>query len=374
MLDVPAELSDTGKQHRPYFKTIEEARLKASELRARKHNLAIASEDFSEFLKRDALQAIDLIHAVDRNATLLQAAQLFAETHRAKAHIPFVQLFDLYLEKSRGRKPKYLRELGLTKKRLAAFHALTVCDIRTEELEAFLSKLRPGAHNAQLRYLRAIFAYGIKRKYLASDPTGPLDFIIRPRKEVEILSPESFRAMLECAFEHDLELVPYLVICGFAGVRPDDEGEACKIDWADYTWAEGKLEIRAEITKNNGRRYVQLEPNAREWLEAYRLRGGVTTGLMAPFTEKVLRGKRERNRRAAKVRHWPNSAMRHSFASYWATLHHDIDTLLFMLGHSSLDMLRKNYRRAVPMEAAKKYFSIRPPAPTGNVVAFSPAA
>ena len=59
VLDVPAEISDTGSRHRPYFKTIEEARFKASELRARQHNLRIAGDDFPELLKADAWRAIE---------------------------------------------------------------------------------------------------------------------------------------------------------------------------------------------------------------------------------------------------------------------------------------------------------------------------
>jgi integrase/recombinase XerD len=373
VLDIPAELSDTGARQRPYFKDIEEARLKASEIRARKHNLRIEVGSFPEILKHDALRAIELVHSIDPKATLFQAAQLFADAHAAKARsVTFAELFDLYLELKNDRSKVYLNELTITKRRLAQFHDRRVCDIQAPELESFLVKLRPGARNAVMRYLRAIFNVGVRRQYLSSNPILQLEFVRRPRKEVEILLPEQFRAMLECALRDDPGLVPFLVVCGFAGVRPD--GEAVKIEWSDYDWAEGRLEVRPEITKTNQRRFVELEPCAREWLNVYLERGESVAGLMAKFTsESSLRDHREANRKAAGITHWANSILRHSYASYWATLHDNIDKLLFMLGHSSLEMLRRHYRKAVPKTEAEKYFSIFPPSPAENVVSFSSA-
>jgi integrase len=373
MLDIPDYLSDTGRRQRLYFKALEEAKLKASELRARNHNVAIQADDFPESLKPDALRAIELIHSIDRDATLFQAAQLFADAHAAKARsVTFAELFDLYLKLKNDRSEVYLNELTITKRRLAQFHDRRVCDIQAPELESFLVKLRPGARNAVMRYLRAIFNVGVRRQYLSSNPILQLEFVRRPRKEVEILLPEQFRAMLECALRDDSGLVPFLVVCGFAGVRPD--GEAVKIEWSDYDWAEGRLEVRPEITKTNQRRFVELEPCAREWLNVYRERGGSVEGLMAEFTSEAnLRDQREANRKAAGITYWPNSALRHSFASYWATLHDNIDKLLFMLGHSSLEILRRHYRKAVPKTEAQKYFSIFPPSAALNVVSFSSA-
>ena len=96
---------------------------------------------------------------------------------------------------------------------------------------------------------------------------------------------------------------------------------------------------------------------------------------MAKFSSEAnLRDHREANRKAAGITHWPNSVLRHSFASYWATLHDNVDKLLFMLGHSSLEMLRRHYRKAVPREQALKYFAIRPPVAPENVVRFSSRA
>jgi integrase len=372
-LNVPAILSPSGQRQRLYFPDIESARIKASELRARRHNLRIDASEFPEMLKPDALRAIELIRSVDPDATLLQAAKFFVDSAKAKARsISFLELFDLYLSLKSDRSESYRKELTITKNRLTQFHDQRVCDIAPEDIETFLAGISPASRNAILRYLKAIFNVGRRRGYLKSNPIDALEMTYRPRKEVTVLKPEEFERMLKAALESDLSILPYLVVCGYAGVRP--EGEATRLEWRDYDWTEGKLEVRPEITKNNQRRFVELEPNACRWLEAYRARGGNISGILAPFTEKELRTHRESNRRLAEISHWGGSLLRHSYASYWCVLHDNVDRLLFMLGHSSLEMLRRHYRRAVPVEQAKKYFSILPPAPAENVIPISAAS
>jgi integrase len=260
-LNVPAIFSPTGERQRLYFPDIESARIKASELRARRHNLRIEASDFPEMLKPDALRAIELIRSVDPDATLLQAAKLFVDTTKAKARsITFLELFDLYLSLKSDRSESYRKELAITKNRLKEFHDQKVCDIRPEDIEAHVASISPASRNAILRYLKAIFNLGLRRDYLRSNPISALEMAYRPRKEVAVLLPEEFERMLNAALENDLSLVPYLVICGYAGVRP--KGEAVRLEWRDYNWTEGKLEIRPEVTKNNQRRFVELERNA----------------------------------------------------------------------------------------------------------------
>ena len=62
-----------------------------------------------------------------------------------------------------------------------------------------------------MRYLRAVFNFGIKRGYLAENPVSRLDFAQRKRKEIETIPSNKVRAMLEHALQNDLELLPYLV-------------------------------------------------------------------------------------------------------------------------------------------------------------------
>jgi hypothetical protein len=83
-LNVPEALSPTGRRQRLYFSDISTARLKASELRARQHNLRIETDDFPELLRIDALKAIDLLRTLSEEATLLDAAKIYVETRKER--------------------------------------------------------------------------------------------------------------------------------------------------------------------------------------------------------------------------------------------------------------------------------------------------
>ena len=76
----------------------------------------------------------------------------------------------------------------------------------------------PAARNAAMRYLKAVFNFGIKRRYLRENPIARLDFIERPNLEVEVFTAGQVSKMLSYAFEHDLALLPFLVFGSFCGI------------------------------------------------------------------------------------------------------------------------------------------------------------
>ena len=105
-------------------------------------------------------------------------------------------------------------------------------DIASADLAPLIDKLSPGARNPVLRYWRAVFNLGIRRGYLIKNPVEGLDFEQRKRKEVETLTAAQVKKMLEAALVDDLQLLPFLVLGLFCGVRPD--GELQKIEWRDF--------------------------------------------------------------------------------------------------------------------------------------------
>jgi len=73
------------------------------------------------------------------------------------------------------------------------------------------------------------------------------------------------------------------------------------------------------------------------WLEAYRQRGGICEGLIVTYDEYTLFRRRHQNRLAAGITYWPNSAMRHSYCSYWLALHKDVNKLVLQSRHTSVE-------------------------------------
>jgi hypothetical protein len=80
-------------------------------------------------------------------------------------------------------------------------------------------------------------------------------------------------------------------------------------------------------------------------------------------------------REACGVTHWPNSACRHGFCSNWLATHKDINRLVLMSGHDSLETMWRNYHRGVPKAEAEEFWAIMPPVPEERkIIQLPPAA
>ena len=192
-----------------------------------------------------------------------------------------------------------------------------------------------------MRHLRAFFNYGIKRGHLTENPITRLDFVESSPKEVEVISPEGVAKMLETALANDLGLLPYLVLGFFCGIRP--VGELTLLQWSDVDSQNRSVTIRSAISKTKRRRFPELSENAVAWLEAYRERGGVCEEPIVICDERALYTRRQQNQEAAGITHWPNSAMRHSYCSYWLAMHKDINKLVLQSDHTSVDTMWRHY-------------------------------
>jgi hypothetical protein len=55
---------------------------------------------------------------------------------------------------------------------------------------------------------------------------------------------------------------------------------------------------------------------------------------------------------------WIQDGMRHSFASYWLPIHHDVDCLMGQMGHTDPATFSRHYHAGVPRAEAKKFWAI----------------
>jgi integrase len=201
-------------------------------------------------------------------------------------------------------------ELRLTRDRFPQLHPMLASDITARTLDQILKKLSDGARNPVMRYLRAVFNFGLKRNYLSENPINRLDFAHRPRREVEIIPNSQVSKMLHHALSHDLPLLPYLVLGFFCGIRPD--GEIQEMIWSDIDLTDRIVVIRPEVSKTRRRRFPDLSENAKGWLVAYHDLGGSGTGKIVTYNESELRYHRTKNWQAAGIKKWIPSGMRHT--------------------------------------------------------------
>jgi integrase len=355
-INVPAHLSPTGKRQQLFFDTKRDAEIECDRLKAKQDNFGLSLSNLSQDQLRQATIAFQLLQPL--NVDLLDAVRAFVKNHQERiASLPFLDLFNRYLEDKKDRNPAYLKELKFTRDRFPNLHAQMVCDITPRELESLLSPLTPGARNPIMRYWRAVFNHGIKRGYLTQNPVSSLDFVRRPRKEVVTVPTGQVEAMLRHALEKDRQLLPYLILGFFCGIRPD--GELQKLEWSDII--EGQVVIRPEVSKTNRRRFVDLSSNAKAWLNAYVDAGGTIGGKLVPFTTSELRIHRTANWKAAGITEWPQQGMRHTYCSNWLAKYKDINKLVLQSGHDSVDTMWRNYHKGVTEVEAEKFWSISPP-------------
>jgi hypothetical protein len=147
-----------------------------------------------------AVKAFELLDPY--RVELLDAVRSYIEGHKRRtASVTFLDLYNQFLEAKSDRNPEYLRELRITRDRFPGLHERMASDITHLEIESVLSPLSPGARNPVMRYLRAVFFFGIKRGYMTENTISRLDFAERKRKEIETISSEKVRAMLAHALE-----------------------------------------------------------------------------------------------------------------------------------------------------------------------------
>lgn len=121
---------------------------------------------------------------------------------------------------------------------------MQISQITGTMIERYLENLNLAGRTKlnHLRHINSLFKFAIRRKYL---PKGALDELAEIEKpedditEVEIFTPAEMNEMLSVA---RLEIVPWLAIAGFAGLRT---AELQRLDWRDVNLTERHIEVTA---------------------------------------------------------------------------------------------------------------------------------
>jgi integrase len=158
----------------------------------------------------------------------------------------------------------------------------------------------------------------------------------------------------------DSSFVPFIAIGAFAGLR---RAELERLDWREVDLQSGLIQVTAAKAKSARRRFVKIQPNLARWLQPH----ARPAGLVAPRHYRELLDKA---RADAGIKHWPQNALRHSFASYHLAHFNDAAKLALDLGHANAHLVFQHYREIVRPKEAARYWQIAP-APAGRkVIAF----
>jgi integrase len=192
------------------------------------------------------------------------------------------------------------------------------------------------------------------RKWVKENPCEGIT-ITAESKEVEILSNDQVIALLEAAMQEKEKvrqvMVPYLVLGLFAGLRPE-EAQKMRWEWIEPLDEKGiaQVKVPAEISKISESRYAELSQTGWNILKPYMKQAGPIG-----WSRRAFRRIREKVGLAGIA--WAADCIRHTYASSWLAVHKDRAHLAEIMGNSPA-IIRKHYKRAIPINDAEGYFQI----------------
>lgn len=263
----------------------------------------------------------------------------------------------------------HLKDLECRLNRFADALQMHISSVSGTMIQTWLDAMK-GSGRTKVNYLRVIaslFRFAVKRKYLSKDSLEEIEAVQQAKEdngEIEIFTPEEFLEILNAARP---EMIPWLTIGGFAGLRA---AEIQRLNWSEVNLAERHIEIKASKSKTAARRLVPITDNLAAWLAPHAQKSSPVTeyrswwNQFSKLAAEVTRLREERDE--TKEFKWRHNALRHSFISYRVADTQNVAQVALEAGNSP-QMVFRNYRQLVTAAAAKKWFAILPVA-ASNVV------
>jgi integrase len=303
----------------------------------------------------DALAALDTL-APFGGVSLAEAAKYYSlhHTNIVEGKLVIDAVSELLKAKNRDNlSHRYNKDLRNRLSRfVASFGTRKIAELSSSDIDSWLRDLALGPLSRNTFWLRlnVLFEFARRRRWCVSNPLAEVEKAKWIGTEPGILSVEGFTRLLETA---SFETLPYWAIGGFCGLR---SAELERLEWTDIDFEAGLVEVTRGKSKTASRRHVTIRPALSAWLAPYR---GLSTGKVCPPNlRKLLEADRER----AGLTDWPPNALRHSFASYALEHFKDPGALTLEMGHTDPDLVSRFYRRRVRPEAARKWWTLMPPA------------
>jgi integrase len=334
---------------------------------------------------RDAGDAVPVLGG---KATLLDAARFYMERHFPEGGERTIdELVEDYIESRRmvDRRPDTLKDIrgrlgcavprAVKRERGGTLHlkpsgfafdfkGVPVAHITTTDLEKWMEqhagKAKTTWRNARV-YLVGLFNFAKARKYIRENPAEPLEtprLSKRAKPRPYVLTVEDAGKVLHYTAAAVPDMVPYMALCLFAGIRPT---ECTRLDWGRINFDRREIDIQPDASKTGDERFVEMSDNLVAWLLPYRKPSGLIHHSRKAF---------DKIRRNAGIR-WKADCMRHTYGSMHLAQYDNAGKTALQMGHRTIDMLFEHYRRAVRKEDAARFWAIRPAAAASNVIAFS---
>jgi len=361
-----------GKRIRETFATSEKAETRATEIRMQISNEGRSALSLDVQTRAEAARAVAKL--IPHHATITEAVDYYLEHYLKFRAAPTVKsvIAELIAHKNAsGRRARTVRQFGFLCERFAVnFGERRLSTIAPDEIQSWLTdekihgiKLGPVSRINYLVAIGNIFNYGVKHGYCDRNPIKLLDRPSRESADIKFLTVEQIVSLLLHAEKH--ELVPYVALGIFAGLRPEKELRA--LDWSKTSLTERTIRIDASLAKTRQRRVVEIS----DALAAYLTPHAKKRGAVVPLSDQEFRTRWGKCRTNAGLIPWPHDVMRHTFATYHLAAFNDIGKLALMMGNSA-QVIHSAYKGLVSKADGERFFALRPAAAGDNkIVAFA---
>jgi integrase len=332
-------------------------------------DLDVAARDYAAAVKE-----------LPSGATLKDAVEFYRRRNAAALETRTVrQVADEMIAAKRSAKLSdvHIDDLEYRLGRFAGDFQMNISSVSRKMIQEWLDGLNASGRTKQnyLRHIAALVRFAIKRKYLPKDAIDEIEAVETPKQdagEIEILTPDEMREVLSAARP---EMIPWLAIAGFAGLR---SAELARLDWSEINSAEQFIEIKASKAKTAARRLVPITDNLAQWLAHHAKESGIVVTFKSwwnqiPKIADAVNAARERTALEAgkdpatmKRFVWRHNALRHSFCSYRLAAIKNAAQVALEAGNSP-QMIFKHYRQVVTESEAAKWFAVAPLANSQHV-------
>jgi integrase len=347
------------------------------------------AQTYREAMRRLGRHQIPLHVAIDEYAsaieqlggggTLRQAVEFFLHNAvRPELQRTVAEVVKEFIEakKSNGLSKLYIEDATWRLGRFAADFKVPISHVCTREIEGWLCKLSSGlvTRNNFRRHIITLFNFARRRCYLPRDKETEARWLEKPKiksKPIQVFTPQELSELLAVA-EGQPKLA--ILIGAFTGIR---SAEMLRLNWENFNWEEGVIDIGCDQTKTASRRLVPILEPLTAWIRPFVKRHGPVleyslavclAEAFATTAKKADAARRESDPEAAPFK-WKQNALRHSYASYRLTMIDDVAKVSLELGNSPQKVF-SNYRKVVTKSQAAAWFAVMPTAPD-NVVPLS---
>jgi integrase len=250
----------------------------ASEL-SRGHSIDRDLLSLDDAVKQSLLRAAQTLGPNAVQVDLAATEHLHQALNQPKKTITVKELAPVVLKARQlaRRRPRTVDQLRSTYGQFTqSFGARLVHTITPQEVRDWVAQHEqwsPKTRRNKLLELSVLFHHAVDEGLANSNPVARIKKPGRHNDtEVEedtppcVLTPQQLKLLLRAALDIDPELVPYITVCTFAGVRP---GECRKLRPEDIWMDEKEVVVSGAKSKTRRHRGISMQPVLHAWLDAH---------------------------------------------------------------------------------------------------------